>query len=79
MSATRAWLVLVALSLASTGMAAMGQGRVLVVVVLLLAWAKARVVLDVYLGLQDVPGWRRGFSLGLGAFMVALIGLSVVG
>ncbi|WP_425073331.1 cytochrome C oxidase subunit IV family protein [Sagittula sp. S175] len=79
MSVTRAWMALVALSLASTAMATLGQGGWLVVVVLGLAWMKARVVLDVYLGLQEVPGWRRGFSWGLCAFMVALIGLSVLG
>lgn len=81
-SITRAWLILLALSAASTFVSLnvtlqrpdaipfLGG-----VVILLLAWAKARLIAARYLDLAEAPGYLRGFSLVLALFMAALLGL----
>ena len=80
MTLTRAWLALILLSLGSTAVAASGlEGRWLAVIVLPLAWAKARIILNRYLGLSQAPAVARGFALVLGLFMLAQIGLAVAG
>ena len=81
----RAWLALVALSAVATAVsllrpasppwAATTAGAV----ILVLAWLKARVILDRYLGLAGVPGARRGFGAGLGAFALAALVLYALG
>lgn len=81
---TRAWFVLLALSAAST---AVSFGVTLQrpeaisllggVVILLLAWAKARVIAARYLELAQAPSYLCGFSLILALFMAALLGLYV--
>jgi len=77
MTLTRAWMLLIALSLGSTLVAASGlSGRWLAVLVLPLAWAKAQVILTRYLGLAQAPAVARGFALVLALFMAALIGLA---
>ena len=43
------------------------------------AWLKARVILDRYLGLAGVPDARRGFGAGLGAFALAALVLYALG
>lgn len=76
---TRAWGALVALSLASTLVAwSGGQGIGAAVVILALGGVKARVILDDYLGLRHVPGWRRGFAAGLVVYLLALVGLTLL-
>lgn len=78
MSVTRAWIWLVVLSAVSTLVALMGmQPRWLALVVLPIAWAKAQLILDRYLGLAQAPQVARGFALALAAVMVLLIGLAV--
>ena len=78
MTATQAWLALVALSGGSTLIAWWdGTGALVAVAILALAWAKAQIVLNVYLGLAQVPGWSRGFAIVLGLFMLAAMGLAV--
>lgn len=78
MSATRGWLALVALSGGSTLIAWMGGAGVWVALAILaLAWAKAQIVLNVYLGLSQAPGWSRGFALVLGLFMLGAMGLAL--
>ena len=82
MTATQGWLTLVALSAASTliawsGGAGGGTGAWVALAILALAWAKAQIVLNVYLGLAQVPGWSRGFALVLGLFMLAAMGLAL--
>lgn len=71
-----AWLVLTGLSLASTLIASLpplpGGPVVAGVVVLGLAWLKARVILSQYLGLIAAPAWRRGFGLTLALFCLVL-------
>ncbi len=75
---TRAWIVLIVLSAASTAIAASGmQGRMLALAVLPIAWVKAQVVLNRYLGLAQAPVIARGFALSLAAFMALLIWLAV--
>lgn len=75
----RAWGWLVALSLGSTAITLWHWPPGLTVLagmaILFLAWAKARVILDTYLGLAAAPFWRRGFGLSLGIFCLLLLGL----
>jgi cytochrome c oxidase subunit IV len=78
MTLTRAWGLLIALSIASTAVAAFGlEGRYLAMIVLPLAWLKAQIILNRYLGLAQVPDIARGFALSLGVFMLILIGLAI--
>ncbi|NNE80584.1 MAG: nitric oxide reductase F protein [Silicimonas sp.] len=71
-----AWIGLVALSAATTLVAV---GNVPApwagALILLAAWAKARLIFLWYLGLDDVAGWRGGLLAGLAAFMILLFGL----
>ena len=73
MSVTTAWLLLVALSAGSTA-AAMGgmSGAPLAMFVLALAWGKARLILNRYLGLAQAPAIARGFALVLALFVLLL-------
>ncbi len=80
---TKAWLLLLALSGASTvlsvavargalsGSAATIGGAA----ILALAWAKARTILNAYLRLSGAPAFRRGFGLALGLYALLLLGL----
>ncbi|MFV0358512.1 cytochrome C oxidase subunit IV family protein [Tropicimonas sp.] len=78
MTVTQAWLALVALSGASTLIAATGlTGALATVAIMCLAWVKAQIILRVYLGLRQAPEWSRGFALALGLFMIAAIILAV--
>lgn len=75
---TRAWLILLALSAASTALAASGHGGAAVTLpILVLAGLKAHVILRDYLGLSVAPGWLRGFDLGLTLLILAFAGLSL--
>lgn len=83
----RAWVALIALSLGSTALAALiargdlagaattGAGAA----ILGLAWAKARVILERYLGLAAAPFWRRGFSIVLALYGAGLLTLYLLG
>lgn len=76
--ATKAWALLVALSAASTALAASGlSGAALALPILILAGLKAHVILRDYLGLAAAPGWLRGFDLGLTLLILAFAGLSL--
>jgi hypothetical protein len=78
MAATRAWAWLVVLSAASTAMALGGQsGRIVSLIILALAWAKAQVILNRYLGLAAAPAWGRGFALSIGGYMILAMALVV--
>ena len=78
MTVTRAWLALLVLSAASTGLAASGaHGAVFVVLVLSLAGAKAHVILSRYLGLSAAPPIRAGFDLALGVVLVLFAVLAI--
>lgn len=71
MTVTRAWFLLLALSGASTLLAASGlAGAAFTVAVLALAGAKARLILSSYLGLDAAPAIRFGFDLALAALLV---------
>ena len=77
--ATKAWAMLLALSAASTALAASGLvGAALVVPVLVLSGLKAHVILRDYLGLAVAPAWLRGFDLGLTLLMLTFAGLALV-
>lgn len=78
----RAWAWLVALSIGSTIVALTVtrlQVTVAGVVILTLAWLKARVILARYLGLAGVPAIAFGFGLVLGLFMLACLALYLAG
>ena len=76
--ATRAWALLLALSAASTALAASGlTGAALTLPILTLAGLKAHLILRDYLGLSVAPGWLRGFDLGLALLIVAFAGLAL--
>lgn len=75
---TKNWLILIALSAASTAIAASGAtGAALTLAVLVLAGLKARVILSAYLGLSAAPGWQRGFDLGLGLLLTLMAALAL--
>ena len=70
---TKAWLALALFSAATTFVAlsplpAPYSGAL----ILVFAWAKARLIFLHYLELADVPGWCGGIMLGLAIFMAAL-------
>ncbi|MEZ5797851.1 MAG: hypothetical protein R3D63_10475 [Paracoccaceae bacterium] len=72
---TLAWVQLVALSAASTALAASGLvGAGLALPVLALAGLKAHVILGHYLRLATAPAWLRGLDLGL-LLLLALFSL----
>ena len=76
--ATKAWAMLLALSAASTALAASGlSGAALVLPVLALSGLKAHVILRDYLGLWVAPGWLRGFDFGLALLILAFGGLAL--
>jgi len=79
---TRAWAALLAFSAASTlvSLGVTGQSfganpAIGGVIILFLAWGKARIIADRYLELGEAPGILRGFSLILALFMAALFAL----
>lgn len=77
MSVTSAWAFLVALSVGSTLAAISGMtGPALALIVLALAWAKAQLILNRYLGLARAPAIARGFALALAIFMAMLATLA---
>ena len=76
--ATKAWALLLALSAASTALAASGlAGAALVLPILALAGLKAHVILRDYLGLSVAPVWLHGFDLGLTLLILAFAGLAL--
>lgn len=76
--ATRAWAMLLALSTASTALAASGAGRTaLVLPILTLAGLKAHLILRDYLRLAAAPAWLHGFDLGLALLILAFLALSL--
>ena len=75
---TKAWVLLLALSAASTALAASGLGgAALALPVLALSGLKAHVILRDYLGLVVAPGWLRGFDFGLSLLILAFAGLAL--
>ena len=73
----RAFIVLLALSIGTAILTDIRPqaGTIFVVVVLILAGLKARMILTEYLGLRAAPEFRRGFSAFLIAFLLAAFGL----
>nr|WP_319947414.1 cytochrome C oxidase subunit IV family protein [uncultured Shimia sp.] len=74
----RAWLFLIGLSAASALVAHelsdVLDRRLVGMLILLLAFAKSRVILKWYLGLSQAPSWRRGFQVVLGLYCCVLFG-----
>ncbi|MEZ5685343.1 MAG: nitric oxide reductase F protein [Paracoccaceae bacterium] len=83
----RAWAWLLALSGISTALAVavskglLGGHGVTIggAVILILAWAKAGIILSRYLGLAQAPFWHRGFRLTLGFYAALLLALYLIG
>ncbi len=82
----RAWISLLVLSTASTGVAMFidrgatggNPGRIAAisgVIILTLALIKARIILSRYLGLETTRFWRRGFNFVLTVYALLLLGL----
>ena len=82
--ATRAWLTLLVLSAATTGLAVSQfalSGWMIDVcsaALLMLAWLKARVILSRYLGLATAPAWLRGANLVLALYAALLLSLTLI-
>lgn len=74
---TRNWLVLIALILATTGLATQ-DGRIAAAGLLALAWAKARAILGGFLHLDRAPGWLPTFLVPLGLWMTLVWALAAV-
>ena len=85
----RAWISLLVLSMASTGVAMFidrGQtvdssGQIAAIsgaVILTLSLIKARIILARYLGLEATDFWRRGFNFALTVYALLLLGLYLV-
>ena len=78
MTVTRAWILLLGLSAASTMLAAlMESGAWFVIAVLGLSGAKARLILSSYLGLSAAPAIRTGFDMALAALLLLFAGLAL--
>jgi hypothetical protein len=82
----RAWISLLVLSMASTGVAVFidrgatggNPGHIAAIsgaVILTLALIKARIILSRYLGLEATRFWRRGFNFALTVYALLLLGL----
>ena len=84
---SRAWIWLLSLSAASTILAsAVARGTITVIapslvgaLILTLAWAKARLILNAYLGLNRAPFFRRGFGISLALYACLLLTLYLAG
>lgn len=81
----RAWLALVALSGMATAVSLLRPEAppwaetAAGAAILAIAWLKARIILDRYLGLAAHPAARRAFGTGLGAFALAALALHALG
>ncbi|WP_408634528.1 cytochrome C oxidase subunit IV family protein [Pseudogemmobacter bohemicus] len=73
---TRTWALLIALTAATTALAGV-SGPLAVILVLLLAFLKARLILGRFLHLEAPPGWLAAFTLPVG-FWLCLIGAGYV-
>ncbi len=73
---TRAWLLLIALSFATTVFAGVlpEAGPVFVTSVLFLAGLKSRIILSDYLGLRGAPTFQRGFTM----ILIGFLGLALL-
>ena len=76
---TFAWLALLALSFASALLTKLAlPPQIVGGGILLLALAKARVILARYLDLADSPAWLRGFTIVLTGFSILVFALYLV-
>ena len=74
---TRNWLLLIALILATTGLATQ-DGRIAAAGLLALAWAKSRAILGGFLHLDRAPAWLSAFLVPLGLWLALVWGLAAV-
>lgn len=76
---TRAWLLLIALSLGSAAVTLIhGSPKLTGAAILLIALVKSRVILSRYLGLDQAPGLRRGFTVVLNLFGLVILVLYIL-
>ena len=76
---TRAWALLVGLSLVAAACSMGLPIRIAAPAILLLALLKARIILRDYLDLASAPSWARGFTLTLSLFCATILGLYLAG
>ena len=69
---TKTWALLIGLTAATAALAGV-SGRLAVILVLVLAFLKARLILGRFLHLAAAPGWLAAFTLPVGIWL-ALIG-----
>ncbi|GHG33020.1 cytochrome C oxidase subunit IV family protein [Paracoccus aerius] len=74
---TRNWLLLIALILATTGLATQ-DGGIAAAGLLALAWAKSRAILGGFLHLDRAPEWLSAFLVPLGLWLALVWGLAAV-
>ena len=78
----RAWIWLLALSMATTALALavrhMPVPALAGAAILGLAYLKTRLILANYLGLAAAPFWRRGFNLAIGTYVCLLLALYLI-
>jgi len=78
-----AWLILMALTigtmLAGHVTSTRSLGLIWTALLLLISWAKARTILQVYLNLRAAPrGWQSGFNAILIFMLLVLLGLYAI-
>jgi nitric oxide reductase NorF protein len=78
-----AWGMLVALTVVGTALSLVAPvwvpAELLGLGILVIAWAKARILLLDYLGLRGAPSWRGGAVFALSAVILLLVGLRLAG
>ncbi|MET3791710.1 cytochrome C oxidase subunit IV family protein [Aquamicrobium terrae] len=74
---TRTWLLLVALTAATTTLAFF-DGRVAAALLLVLAFLKARAILSGFLHLKRATGWIFVATVPLGIWLTVLFGLYAI-
>ena len=78
-SLTRAWLALLALSIASATLTQLPiSAKFLGACILILALAKSRIILARYLELATSPAWLRGFTVMLTGFALTVFSLYLI-
>lgn len=76
---SRAWLTLIALSVASAILTLTPLSpKILGAGILILALAKSRIILAQFLDLATSPAWLRGFTMVLTAFALLIFALYLI-
>lgn len=71
MGLAQSWGLLIALTLATTGLASLDDSLA-AAGLLALAWLKARTILGGFLHLSAAPGWLTAFTLSIALWLTAI-------